>query len=453
MVHDLLITNARIVTPGGTVAGSVAVHAGRIAAIIEGEASLTARTVLDARQRLLFPGVVDIHVHFREPGQEYKATYRSESTAAAAGGVTTICDMPNNVPLAVVDLERFEAKRAVASAHSYVDFGIYAYLVSDDTAELAALVAAGVMGFKWDMSLAGVEVAPGRHLPEPHAALPYFQAAARVGARIGVHAEDRPLIARLAAALRATGRMDARAHVEARPVEAEVIALRQVVDLARASGASVHVHHLSSAAGVELVRAAKREGVPITAETIPAFLFLDAGDYDRLGTVMKIHPAVKYAEDREALWEALRDGTVDCVATDHAPHTAEEKRRDVWDASPGAIGVQTSLPLMLTAVAEGRLSLARCAEVLAAAPARLYGLAPRKGAIAVGADADLVLVDTTTSTRITNEAMHSPNHLTPFDGTQVRATPLLTMLRGEIVARDGQVVGAPRGQMVRPHAS
>jgi dihydroorotase-like cyclic amidohydrolase len=172
-------------------------------------------------------------VHFREPGQAYKATYRSESSAAAAGGVTTVCDMPNNGDQAVVDLPHFEAKRAVAAASSHVDFGIYAFLASADEHELRGLVDAGVMGFKWDMSFAGTEIAPGRALPDPQAALPYFRAAARVGARVGVHAEDRPLVSRLTAALRAAGRMDARAHVEARPVEAEVIALRQAIDLAR----------------------------------------------------------------------------------------------------------------------------------------------------------------------------------------------------------------------------
>lgn len=450
MTLDLMITNAQVVTPAGIVRGAVTVRDGRIADVLRGDALPQARAVVDARGHHLLPGVVDIHVHFREPGQEYKATYSSESSAAAAGGVTTICDMPNNGALAVVDAERFEGKRAVAAARSLVDFGIYAYLAGSDERELRRMVDAGAMGFKWDMSLAGVEVGPGRCLPTPEDALPYFQAVARVGATIGVHAEDRALILRLSAALRGAGRLDARAHVESRPVEAEVIALRQAVALARESGVRLHVAHLSSAAGLELVRAAKREGLPISAETIPAFLFLDADDYERLGTLMKIHPAVKYREDRDALWDGLRDGSLDCVATDHAPHTAEEKRRDVWEASPGAIGVQTSLSLLLDAVAGGELGLERCVELLSAAPARLYGLYPRKGAIVQGADADLVLVDLQARHTIRNEEMYSPNHLTPFDGRQVRGLPLLTLLRGQIIAREGKVVGTPTGRMVRP---
>jgi len=199
------------------------------------------------------------------------------------------------------------------------------------------------------------------------------------------------------------------------------------------------------------VRAAKREGLPITAETIPSFLFLDADDYAQLGTVIKIHPAVKYHEDQQALWEGLRDGSLDCVATDHAPHTREEKLQNVWEASPGAIGVQTSLPLMLTAVAEGKLSLERLVEVMAAAPARRYGLAPRKGSLVIGADADLVLVDMEMRHTVRNEEMCSPNHLTPFDGKEVCGMPVLTILRGTVTARDGIVVGEPSGHVVQPH--
>ena len=450
MTADIAITNARVVTPGGIVHGSVLIADGRISEVIRGREVPAAREVIDAGGDTLLPGVVDIHVHFREPGQEYKATYASESAAAAVGGVTTICDMPNNGDQAIIDPERFAAKRAIAERSSRVDFGIYAYLVSSDADELAALVADGVMGFKWDMSLAGVEPGPDRFLPAPERAEPYLRAVAAAGARLGIHAEDRGLVLARTAALRAAGRLDARAHLEARPVEAEVIALRQAIALVRRTGVRMHVHHLSSAAGLQLVRAAKREGLPLSAETIPAFLFLDDRDYERLGTLIKIHPSVKYAEDRAALWEGLRDGSIDCLATDHAPHTREEKLRDIWQASPGAIGVQTSLPLMLDAVARGLLSLERCVDAMAAAPARLYGLAPRKGAVAVGADADLVLVDLDARMTIRNEAMCSPNRLTPFDGWVVQGVPRLTILRGMVIARDGAVVGEPRGQLVAP---
>lgn len=450
MAADIAITNARIATPGGVVDGAVLITDGVISGIVQGREVPEATEVIDAGGDSLLPGVVDIHVHFREPGQEYKATYASESAAAAVGGVTTICDMPNNGGRAIIDPARFAAKRAIAEQSSRVDFGIYAYLVSSDADELAALMAAGVMGFKWDMSLAGVEPGPDRFLPAPERAEPYLRAVAAAGARLGIHAEDRGLVLARTAALRAAGRLDARAHLEARPVEAEVIALRRAIELVRRTGVRMHVHHLSSAAGLQLVRAAKREGLPLSAETIPAFLFLDDGDYERLGTLIKIHPSVKYAEDRAALWEGLRDGSIDCLATDHAPHTREEKLRDIWQASPGAIGVQTSLPLMLDAVARGLLSLERCVDAMAAAPARLYGLAPRKGAIVVGADADLVLVDLNARMTIRNEAMCSPNRLTPFDGRVVQGVPRLTILRGAVIARDGAVVGEPRGRLVTP---
>lgn len=450
MPNDLLIHNARIVTPEGIVHGALVANEGRIAAVLTDGPLPEAASVIDAEGRHLLPGVVDIHVHFREPGQEYKATYASESSAAAVGGVTTICEMPNNGHLAVVNPERLAAKAAVASRSSRVDFGLYAYLTGRSLDELRALQAAGAIGFKWDMSLAGVEVAPGAWLPTADTALPAFRAAVALRMMIGIHAEDRPTITRRVAALQAEGRSDAAAHLASRPAEVEALALRQALDLVRESGARLHVHHLSSAAGLDLVRAAKREGLPVTAETIPPFLFLDARDYDRLGTVMKIHPAIKEPADRDALWAGLLDGSIDCLATDHAPHTAEEKRRSVWEASPGAIGVQTSLSLMLTEVSRGRLTLERCVALLASEPARIHGLYPRKGAIVPGADADLVLVDLDRAGVIRNDAMLTPNHLTPFDGVAVRGVPIRTWLGGRLIAEDGRVAGEPRGRWVRP---
>lgn len=449
MPVDLLITDAQIVTPAGVVRGAVAVRDGTILRVQAGESPPDAVTVIDARGRHLLPGVVDVHVHFREPGQEYKATYASESRAAAAGGVTTVVDMPNNGDRAIVDLQRFEAKRAIAASRSYVDFGINAYLVSADAGELRALAGAGVTALKWDMSLAGVEVGPGRRMPTAEEALPYFLAAAAADLLVIVHAEDRSMIQRLTADLKRAGRLDARAHVEARPVAAEAVALEQALALVRQSGARLHVAHLSSARGLELVRAAKDEGLAVTAETIPPFLFLDADDYDRLGTVMKIHPAVKYRADRDALWSGLRDGSIDCLATDHAPHTRAEKLQNIWESSPGAIGVQTSLPLMLNAVHEGAISLARCCEVMCSAPARLFTL-PRKGAIAAGADADLVLADLERGFAIAGDALYSPNHLTPYEGLEGHGTPMVTLLRGTVVAREGAIEGPPRGMFTAP---
>lgn len=450
MIIDTLLTNGHFLRAGGTPMGPLAIAGGRIQSLKPGSTLADAPQVIDLAGRLVMPGVIDIHVHFREPGQEYKATYRSESAAAAVGGVTTILDMPNNGPMAVTDLRRYLAKLDVGRRSSYVDFGAYAYLCSTDWAILAELVAAGVVGFKWDMSLAGTEVAPGVWMPLPEEALPYFAAVARTGARIGIHAEDRPAVLSRTLALKAAGRLDAAAHLAARPAAVEVTALVQAIDLCRRTGAQLHVHHLSSAAGLDLVRQAKAEGLPVTAETIPPFLFLDAGAYDRLGSTLKIHPAVKEASDREALWAGLRDGSIDCVATDHAPHTRQEKEQGIWDASPGAIGVQTSLALMLDAVAHGLLSLERCVEVMCEAPARLYDLYPRKGSLEPGADADLVVIDRDRFTTIRNEDMLSPNRLTPFDGRQVRGMPILTMLRGKIVAREGRPVGEPGGLPVFP---
>jgi dihydroorotase len=450
MVYDLLVHNARIVTPHGTITGAVLVDNEHVRAVITGADLPIAREMVDAAGNFLVPGVVDIHVHFREPGQEYKAGYASESAAAAVGGVTTICDMPNNGTQAVVRPERVTAKASAASRSALVDFGIYAYLINSSLEAKRALQEAGVIGLKWDMSLAGTEPCPGAWLPTVEEALEGFHHAATLGLTIGIHAEDRASVARGVAALQAAGRTDAAAHLATRPAEVEALALRQALDLVRASGARLHVHHLSSALGLQLVRDAKREGLPVTAETIPPFLFLDSSDYERLGTVMKIHPAVKEPSDRAALWEGVLDGSIDCIATDHAPHTAAEKLRGVWEASPGAIGVQTSLTLMLTEVTAGRLTLEHCVALMSANPARIHGLYPRKGAIVPGADADLVLLDLNRAAIIANEAMLSPNHLTPFHGRETRGVPYRTWLRGHLTASGGVSANQAFGRQVRP---
>jgi allantoinase len=450
MEYDLLIHNAHIVTPRGTIRGALVVDQGRVVAVLSNGELPGAKETIDASGNFLLPGVVDIHVHFREPGQEYKATYASESAAAAVGGVTTICDMPNNGAQAVVSPERVVTKASVASRSSLVDFGIYAYLINSSLEEKRALQEAGVIGLKWDMSLAGTEPAPGAWLPTVDEALAGFRHAAALGLTIGIHAEDRASVALGVATLQAQGRTDTAAHLATRPAEVEALALRQALDLVRASGVRLHVHHLSSALGLQLVRDAKREGLPVTAETIPPFLFLDSTDYERVGTVMKIHPAVKEPADRLALWEGLLDGSIDCIATDHAPHTAEEKLKDVWSASPGAIGVQTSLPLLLNEVSAGRLGMERCVELMSANPSRVHGLYPRKGAIVPGADADLVLVDLSRGATILNERMLSPNHLTPFHGRETRGVPYRTWLRGQLSAVEGQPSGQAFGRLIRP---
>ncbi len=394
-----------------------------------------------------------------KPGQRVQSHLCQRVGRGAVGdGVTTICDMPNNGAQAVVSPERIVAKASAASRSSLVDFGIYAYLINSSLEAKRALQEAGVIGLKWDMSLAGTEPAPGAWLPTVEQALEgafNFTAATlrpydrhpRRGPRLGGTGGGGPP--------GAEGRTDTAAHLDTRPAEVEAIALRQALDLVRASGTHLHVHHLSSALGLQLVRDAKREGLPVTVETIPPFLFLDSSDYQRVGTVMKIHPAVKESTDRLALWEGVLDGSIDCVATDHAPHTAEEKLRGVWEASAGAIGVQTSLSLLLTEVSAGRMSLERCVELMSASPARIHGLYPRKGAIEPGADADLVLVELSRGATIRNEAMLSPNHLTPFHGRETRGVPYRTWLRGHLTASDGMPatpIGHSAGKCVREPA-
>jgi dihydroorotase len=220
--------------------------------------------------------------------------------------------------------------------------------------------------------------------------------------------------------------------------------------MARATGCRFHVVHLSSERGVEVVRSAQEAGIPISAETCPQYLTLTADDFGRIGTAMKIYPPVRHAADRDALWEAIHDGTIASIGSDHAPHTVEQKRLGPAAAPAGAIGVETVVPLMLNEMARGRLSAEELAWLLSEGTARLYRLYPQKGAIQPGSDADFTLVDPAVEWTIDNARLHSKHPFSPWHGFRVRGAPVATILRGRVIMRDGNPVGEPMGALVRP---
>jgi allantoinase len=448
MEAALRVTNCTVLTPGGPIEGGVAVgDDGRIVAV-GAEADLPpARETLDGRGRHLLPGLVDGHVHFRDPGLTHKEDFESGTRAAARGGVTTVIDMPNTVPpVTTAGILTEKAERLAARA--VVDYGLISVVTGPNLHEMEALARAGTVAYK-------VFLGPTTgDLPSPDDGqiVEALARAAGVGLSLGVHAENPGLVAAATARLRAAGRVDARAHAEARPPLAEVEAVQRMICFARATGAHLHVFHLTTGAAVDLVRRAKADGLRVTAETCPHYLTLTVDDLARLGSLAKMNPPLRTPVDVEALWAGLRDGALDVVATDHAPHALDEKTRPVvWDNASGISSVQFLLPLLLEHVARGRLGLTDVVRLAAEAPARLYGLYPRKGAIAVGGDADLVLVDLDRAAPIRADAMESKVRLTPFDGLECRGWPVVTVSRGRVVMRDEQVVGPPgHGRFVRP---
>ncbi|WP_135820549.1 dihydroorotase [Halostella litorea] len=394
---------------------------------------------VDATGKRLFPGAVDAHVHFREPGFPHKETWTTGSKSAAAGGVTTVVDQPNTDP-ATVTGAAFDEKAALAR-ESHVDYGINGGVSPDwdpdslferplfALGEVFLADSTGDMGIDADRFADAVARASEADVP------------------VTVHAEDAELFdaGALERAGDGTGRdADADAWSAYRTAAAEAAAVERAVEVGADADADLHIAHTSTPAGID---AASEAGA--TCEVTPHHLFLSRDDLDGLGTFGRMNPPLRSEDRREAVYERVADGTVDVVATDHAPHTRAEKDAGIRDAPSGVPGVETMLPLLLEEARQGRLSYERVRDLVAANPAAIFGL-PNKGRIEAGRDADLVLFDPDDARPVRGEELHSKCGWTPFEG-RTAVFPELTLLRGEVVydAREGERFGDADGENVR----
>jgi dihydroorotase len=374
--------------------------------------------VLEADKKRLLPGMIDAHVHFREPGFSHKETWTTGSRSAAAGGVTTVFDQPNTDP-PTVDARSFEEKADLASVSS-VDFGINGGVTEDwqpDELLDESLAALGEVFLADSTGDMGIDV----DLFEEA-----LERAAEADVTVTVHAEDADLFDESA-----KERDDADAWSTYRTAEAEAAAVERACETATEVGVDTHIAHTSTPEGVDIAAEAG-----MTCEVTPHHLFLSRDDLDELGTFGRMNPPLRSEERREAVFERLADGTVDIVATDHAPHTRDEKDASIWDAPSGVPGVETALPLLLEEARKGALSYERVRDVTAANVAEIFDL-PSKGRIEGGNDADLVLVDPDASVSIRSGKLHSKCGWTPFDGRDA-VFPELTMVRGTVVYHDGE---------------
>ena len=449
---SLVIRGGTVILPTGRQSVDIAVKQGVITAIgtdvrDEGE-------VIDATGLVVLPGLVDAHVHFNEPGRAEWEGWDAGTRGAAAGGVTTVLEMPLNAHPPTITAQAFDAKQRVASEKARVDFGLWGGLVNDNLAELEGLAARGVVAFKAFMSESGVD--DFRRVPDGVLAAG-LRAAARLGVVVGVHAESHEMVERLGSEMRGrreTGRLS---WCRARPPAAELEAIKRLVSCVRGAGAGAraHVVHVSTAEGLAEVQGAREWGLAVTAETCPHYLDFDEQDFERVGPALKCAPPIRDAASRERLWTALLAGEVDLVASDHSPCPAADKQKgdhDIWQAWGGVAGIQATLPVLLTGGVHARgLSLERVADLTATAPARLFGLYPQKGSIAIGADADFALVDTQRTWTFRPEHLQTRSGISPYLGRTFRGAAVRTIVRGRTVFADGEIVGdAGWGRLVKP---
>lgn len=432
---DLIVSGGTCLLPSGRAEVDVGVAGGRVVRLGDLSA-VDAAARVDAAGLMVLPGVIDTQVHFREPGMEHKEDLESGTRGAALGGVTAVFEMPNTSPstttaAAIAD----KVERALGRA--WCDFAFFVGATPDNATELPALERVpGCCGVKMFMGsstgslLVADDEAVDRVLRNGHR-------------RMAVHSEDE---ARLLERQELTeGGVGPDQHPVWRDVETARRSTERLLRLAKAAGRRVHVLHITTAEELELLADARDFA---TVEVTPQHLTLAAPDcYDRLGSFAQMNPPIREARHRDALWQAVAAGLVDVVGSDHAPHTREEKARP-YPASPsGMPGVQTLVPVLLNHVSEGRLTLERFVDLTSAGPQRLYQIAG-KGRIALGYDADLTVVDMNADRVIENSWIASKTGWTPFDGMKVRGWPVATIIRGQVVMRDDELVGEPAGAPV-----
>lgn len=453
MPWDLLIRGGEVVAPDGVRRADVAVEGGTIVEVAPDLAG-PARGAIDAAGLHVFPGVIDAHVHFNEPGRTDWEGFDTGSAALAAGGGTCFFDMPLNAHPPTLDGPSFDLKRAAAEANSRTDFALWGGLTPDNLNRMEELAERGVVGFKAFMSNSGIDDF-GR--ADDLTLLRGMEIAARLGLPVAVHAENEELTSRLADEARAAGRIGVRDYLASRPAIAEVDAIRRAIAFAQETGCSLHVVHISTAAGsMEVVEGRhlwlhNQPGtgpLDVTGETCPHYLELTATDVERLGATAKCAPPLRDAESVEALWNQLVHGGIDLVASDHSPAPAAMKTGgDFFRIWGGIAGVQSTLAVLLGR--EPALPLPLVATLTAARPAGRFGLAG-KGCVAVGGEADLALVDTPAAYTLRREDLLDRHKLSPYVGRTFRGVVRRTIVRGNTVFRDGRTVGDFRGRLVRP---
>lgn len=422
---DIAVSEGKIVALGTNLSGSAAAE-------------------IDAGDLTIFPGVIDAHVHFNEPGRTDWEGFATGSCAAAAGGTTTVFEMPLNAHPPTTDRKNFELKRAAAEVSSFVDFGLWGGLVPGNLEQLEALRDCGVVGLKAFMCHSGVEDFPSVDAATLHAGM---QRAAELDLLVAVHAESEEITRTLTKAARGAGKKGIRDYLDSRPIAAELEAIRCAIDLAAETACRLHIVHVSSGSGVAIVADARAHGIDVTCETCPHYLVLTDHDMEELGALAKCAPPLRSQDEQRRLRERLSDITT--IGSDHSPSPPEMKHgENFFDVWGGISGCQHLLPLLIDAeISPSEIRRLMSGDVAARFRVR------SKGAIAVGKDADFTMVDLKAKEVVRPELLYYRHPQSPYAGRNLRGRVHRTFLRGQMIYKDGKFAPSPMGRLVRPDLS
>ena len=446
--YDLVIKSEKVFTDGRLLNCNIGIKNGIIATISNEE--LNGKEVIDAEGKMVLPGTVDPHVHIRAPGHDERETFESGTKDAALGGVTTVIEMPFASP-PPHSPEIVKNRMNVADKEVVVDIAFYGAAGTDYLDDVIPCSKSGIVAFKTFLH----EALPGRAkefigLTAPNTGDQYelMEKVAQTGVMIGFHAENNDMINKNIARLRSEGKISPIYHGRSRPPVVEIETAAKILLFAEKIGTKVEICHISTPEVVELINRAKSKGVYAIAETCPHYLFLNEDALNKVGVFAKCNPPLRSEEERLKMWEFVRDGSIDIIGSDHAPYTKEEKEKgseDIFTPPAGFPGLSTRLPLLFTAVKEGKIKLDKMVELICENPARIFGLYPKKGTIAVDSDADFVIFDPNKNGIISKDKMFTKcrDSALVYDGWKVYGKPEMTIVRGKVVFSDGEINVSP----------